>query len=156
MEITRRNIKLATIYRPLNNLFLNPFMEFLREKYVCKNQIKKGIKGVRNAIEYLKKGYSIALMIDQRVSEGSKIKFFNKEAYTTTIPGQFVKKFNCKVIPIDIERIDGINFKIQIFEPFEFRENASIDQITIELNKWLEKMIRKNPSKWIWSHDRWK
>ena len=41
MEITKKNIPLATIYRPLNNLFLNPFMEYLRKKYVCENQIKK-------------------------------------------------------------------------------------------------------------------
>ena len=107
-------------------------------------------------INLLKQNYSIALMIDQRVSEGSKIKFFNKEAYTTTIPGQFVKKFNCKVIPIDIVRINDIDFKIQIFEPFEFKENVSIDEITLELNKCLEKIIKKNPSKWIWSHNRWK
>ena len=46
MEITKRNIKLATIYRPLNNFFLNPFMEYLRKKYVCHNQIRKGINGV--------------------------------------------------------------------------------------------------------------
>ena len=50
MEITKKQIKLATIYRPLNNFFLNPFMEYLRKKYVCKNQIQKGIKGVRKAI----------------------------------------------------------------------------------------------------------
>ena len=88
MEIVKKNINLATIYRPLNNYFLNPFMEYLRRKYVCKNQIKKGVSGVREAIEYLKKGYSIALMIDQRVSEGEKINFFGKSALTTTLPAQ--------------------------------------------------------------------
>ena len=31
-----------------------------------------------------------------------------------------------------------------------------IQQITLELNKILEKMILKNPDQWIWSHDRWK
>ena len=59
MEITKRNISLATIYRPLNNIFLNPFMEFLRRKYVCKNQIKKGINGVRETIEFIKKNHCI-------------------------------------------------------------------------------------------------
>ena len=87
MEIVKKNINLATIYRPLNNYFLNPIMEYLRRKYVCKNQIKKGVSGVREAIEYLKKGYSIALMIDQRVSEGEKINFL-KSAFTTTLPAQ--------------------------------------------------------------------
>ena len=75
MEITKRNYKLATIYRPLNNYFLNPLMEHVRRKYVCKNQIKKGLNGVRDSVEYIKKGFSIALMIDQRVSEGEKIDF---------------------------------------------------------------------------------
>ena len=76
MEITKKNIPLATIYRPLNNIFLNPFMEYLRKKYICKNQIKKGIKGVKKTIEYINNNNSIALMIDQRVSEGEKINFF--------------------------------------------------------------------------------
>ena len=156
MYLEKSGIKLSAVYRPLNNFFMNLIMERFRKKYICKKQIKKGRVGLRDSLKLFNEGYSVALMIDQRVSEGSKIKFFNTEAYTTTIPGQFVKKFNCKVVPIYIERIDDIDFKIQIFEPFEFKENTSIDQITIELNKWLEKMIRKNPSKWIWSHDRWK
>ena len=92
MEITKKILNLATIYRPLNNIFLNPFMEFLRKKYVCKNQIKKGINGVREAIKYIKKNYSIALMIDQRVSEGEKINFFGKQALTTTLPAQLAIK----------------------------------------------------------------
>ena len=55
MEITKRNYKLATIYRPLNNYFLNPLMEHVRRKYVCKNQIKKGLNGVRDSVSILKK-----------------------------------------------------------------------------------------------------
>ena len=156
MYLEKSGIKLSAVYRPLNNIFMNLIMERIRKKYICKKQIKKGRVGLRDSLKLFNEGYSVALMIDQRVSEGSKIKFFNKEAYTTTIPGQFVKKFNCKIIPIDIVRINDIDFKIQIFEPFKFKENFSIDEITLELNKWLEKIIKKNPSKWIWSHDRWK
>ena len=98
MEITKKKIKLATIYRPLNNYFLNPFMEYLRKKYVCKNQIKKGINGVRDAINYIKKDFSIALMIDQRVSEGEKINFFNKQALTTTLPAQLALKYDLSIM----------------------------------------------------------
>ena len=116
MEITKKNIKLATIYRPLNNYFLNPFMEYLRRKYVCKNQIKKGVSGVREAIEYLKKGYSIALMIDQRVSEGEKINFFGKSALTTTLPAQLALKYNLSIIPVFIERIKIIILKLKFYE----------------------------------------
>ena len=51
-------------------------------------------------------------MIDQRVSQGIKSNFFNQEAFTTTIPAQLVKKFNIPVVPIFIERVNDINFKI--------------------------------------------
>ena len=131
-------------------------MERIRKKYVCKNQIKKGTGGVRELLKLYKKGYSIALMIDQRVSEGIRSKFFNSDAFTTTIPAQFVKKFNCKVVPIYIERHHGINFNIKIETPMEFTKNCSTEKITRDLNTWLEKMILKNPGEWIWSHNRWK
>ena len=156
MEIEKNDIKVAAIYRPLNNLFLNPMMENIRKKYVCKRQIKKGIGGTREILKLFKNGVSIALMIDQRVSEGRKIKFFNHEAYTTTIPAQLIKKFGCDVIPVHIERNKRYHFNIKFFEPISFDKNKNIMQVTLELNKILEKMILKNPDQWIWTHNRWK
>ena len=156
MEITKSDIKLATIYRPLNNVFLNPFMEFLRKKYVCKNQIKKGINGVRDAIKFLKKNYSIALMIDQRVSEGEMIKFFDKDALTTTLPAQLAIKFNLNIIPVFIERTKNNNFNIEFKKPIDNKNFKNKIFLTAELNKILEKMIIRNPYQWIWTHNRWK
>ena len=156
MEITKRNIQLATIYRPLNNIFLNPFMELLREKYVCKNQIKKGIKGVRNTIEYLKKNYSIALMIDQRVSEGEKIELFGKSSLTTTLPAQLALKFGLKIVPVFIERTEDNKFIIEFQKALNSKNYEDKINLSKELNRILEKMISKNPHQWIWTHDRWK
>ena len=156
MEITKKNIKLATIYRPLNNYFLNPLMEFLRKKYICKYQIKKGINGVRDAIDYIKKDYSIALMIDQRVSEGEKINFFGKPALTTTLPAQLSLKYNLDIIPVFIERKNDKDFYLKFFErinPDDFKNKIDL---TEKLNSILEKMIRNQPNQWIWSHNRWK
>ena len=156
MQIEMSGVDLAAIYRPLNNTFLNVLMERIRKKYICKNQIKKGTGGIRELLKLYKKGHSIALMIDQRVSEGIKSKFFNQDAFTTTIPAQFIKKFNCKVVPIYIERHNEINFNIKIEKPIGFLKTDSREKITRDLNIWLEKMILKNPREWIWSHDRWK
>ena len=156
MEISKKKIPLATIYRPLNNFFLNPFMEFLRRKYVCKNQIKKGIKGVKEAIEYIKEKHSIALMIDQRVSEGEKVNFFNKPAFTTTLPAQLSTKYEMDIIPVFIERDKKNNFRIEFkkrINPKNFKDKLDL---TKKLNKVLEEMIIKNPNQWIWTHDRWK
>jgi len=156
MHIEKSGIDLAAIYRPLNNKFLNYFMEKIRKKHICKNQIKKGYAGTRQLLSLFKKGCSIALMIDQRVSEGIKSRFFNHDAFTTTIPAQFVKKFECKVVPIYIERVDDIKFRLTVNTPINFSKNEEIDTITLKLNSLLEKMILKNPGQWIWSHNRWK
>ena len=156
MVIEKTGINLSAIYRPLNNKLVNSIMEPIRKKYICKNQIKKGINGVRESLKFFKQGTSIAIMIDQRVSEGEKINLFNYPAYTTTIPAQFVKKFKCKVQPVHIERYDKINFKITFDEQIIFGENEDNASISLKLNQWLENKIRKNPSQWIWTHDRWK
>ena len=156
MVIEKTGINLSAIYRPLNNRLVNSIMEPIRKKYICKNQIKKGINGVRESLKFFKQGTSIAIMIDQRVSEGEKINFFNYPAFTTTIPAQFVKKFKCKVQPVHIERYDKINFKITFGEQIIFEGNEDNTSISLKLNQWLENKIRKNPSQWIWTHDRWK
>jgi KDO2-lipid IV(A) lauroyltransferase len=156
MHIEKSGINLAAIYRPLNNKFLNFIMERIRKKYICKNQIKKGITGTKQLLSFFKNGSSIALMIDQRVSQGIKSNFFKNEAFTTTIPAQFVKKFKCKVVPIYIERTSDINFNLVVHNPIEYSDNDSIDSITLNLNMVLEKFILNNPAQWIWSHNRWK
>ena len=156
MEITKKNINLATIYRPLNNIFLNPFMEYLRKKYVCKHQIKKGIKGVKDAINFIKKRHSIALMIDQRVSEGEMVELFGKPALTTTLPAQLAIKFQLTIIPVFIERVSNGKFNIEFKKEINVNRFKDKLELTKELNLTLEKMIAKNPNQWIWTHNRWK
>ena len=156
MQIEKSGINLAAIYRPLNNIFLNKIMEKIRTKYICRKQIKKGGSGTRELLESFKNNYSIAIMIDQRVSESIKVDFFNQKASTTTIPAQLFKKFGSKIVPIYIERINGVYFKMTVNRPIILEKESTIEEITLKLNKWLEKMILINPGQWIWSHDRWK
>ena len=156
MQIEKSGVDCAAIYRPLNNPYTNKIMEKIRLRDICKKQIKKGRKGTRELIKLLKKGTSVALMVDQRVREGEKVNFFNHLASTTTIPAQLIKKYNCDLVPIYIERINEINFKMYVSEPIQIDKNKSITEITIFINNILEKMILKNVEQWIWTHDRWK
>ena len=156
MFIEKSGINLSAIYRPLNNIFLNGIMENIRKKYICKNQIKKGLAGLKKLIKLKRKNYSSALMIDQRVSEGILSPLFNEKALTTTIPAQLVKRFNIPIVPVYIERIKGLKFKITINQPVSFSQETSQQEITDNLNQKLEKFILNKPGDWIWSHNRWK
>ncbi len=160
MEITKIGVSLSAIYRPLNNYFLNFFMERLRKKYICPNQIKKGISGVKQAVSDLKKGNSLALMIDQRLSEGENINFFNSNSMTTTLPAQIALKYKVKIIPIHLVRKDDFSYEMEVGQPLDFKtyDNNNDNKIKIsqKLNLWLEGKIKEQPDQWILTHNRWK
>ena len=134
LYLEKSGIDLAAIYRPLNNKFLNPLMEKIRIQYICKKQIKKGISGTKEILKHFRNGTSIALMIDQRVSEGIKSKF----------------------VPVYIERKNKHQFILEILRPISFSKDEDIESITMNLNKVLEELIRRKPDQWIWTHSRWK
>ncbi len=156
MQIDKAEVDCAAIYRPLNNPYLNKIMEKIRKRDICKKQIKKGRSGTREIIKLLKKGTSIALMVDQRVREGEKALFFKHLATSTTIPAQLIKKYNCDLVPIYIERKNKFDFKMYVSKPIKINKNKSSGEITLFINKILEKMIIKNVDQWIWTHDRWR
>ena len=160
MELEKSGIKCAAIYRPLNNFFLNPLMEYLRMKYICPNQIPKGRSGMRQVVNRVKDNYSIALMVDQRVGEGLKINFFDQPAQTTTIPAQLALKYDCKLVPISLKRIEDVIFEMTVHQPYEILKTGNNDQdiknITLKINQIIEKMVIENPNQWLWSHNRWK
>jgi len=131
-------------------------MEYLRKKFVCPNQIKKGVNGVREAIRYIKDKHSIALMIDQRVSEGKIVDLFGNPALTTTLPAQLALKHDLEIIPVFIERIKNDKFKIEFQKAINPKNFDNKLELTKELNKILENMILRNPGQWIWTHNRWK
>jgi len=160
MQLSNHGINLSAIYRPLNNIFLNPLMEYLRIKYMCPSQIKKGRAGMREILKKIQEKHSIALMIDQRVTEGEKVLFFNQPAYTTTIPAQIALKFSSKIVPISLKRISDVKFNMVVEKPIDVErsenQNKDILDISIKLNSVMENMIKNNPDQWIWSHNRWK
>ena len=156
MAIERAGVNLSAVYRPLNNKMVNSIMEPLRKKYVCKNQIKKGINGVKESLIFFKQGVSIAIMIDQRVSEGEKINFFDKPALTTTLPAQLSIKFNIDIIPVYLERDKNHNFNIEFQERIRSKNFKNKLDLSRELNVVLERMVTRNPNQWIWTHNRWK
>ena len=155
MQLDKYGINLTALYRPLNNMFLNKTMEKIRTKFICQKQIKKGRSGTRELVKNFKGGSSIALMIDQRVREGINVPFFKKPCSTTSIPAQLVKKYDCEIVPIYIERKKDYFFEMTILQPMIFDKNASIEVITAKLNETLEQMILKNVDQWIWTHNRW-
>ena len=111
-------------------------------------------------MDYLKNGYSVALMVDQRVSEGKRLPFFDHKALTTTLPAQLALKYKCDIVPIYIARKEDDSFEMEVYNPIKILNNDKSEEnkinISLELNKIIEKMVLRDPAQWIWTHNRWK
>ena len=59
-----------------------------------------------------------------------------------------------------MERLSYNNFVMTVYKPFEYKKSDNYEKdsynLTLEINKQLEKMILKKPEQWLWSHNRWK
>jgi len=151
---------IGAIYRPLNNIFLNPVLEFIRKKYICPIQIEKGQKGTKKLIKHISANNPLALMVDQRLSSSIRVPFFNKPATTTTTPAQLAIKYNALLVPVFIKRIKNTNFEFFMEEPLLINKTNNYEKdifnITQNMNHKIEEFIKKDPAHWLWSHDRWK
>ncbi len=151
---------IGAIYRPLNNIFLNPIMEFIRKKYICPIQIEKGSNGTKKLIKHISTNNPLALMIDQRLSSSIRVPFFNQPATTTTTPAQLAIKYDALLVPVFLKRLEKTNFEFFIEEPLIINRTNDYDKdifnITQSMNKKIEEFIKRDPAHWLWSHDRWK
>ena len=151
---------IGAIYRPLNNIFLNPIMEFIRKKYICPIQIEKGSTGTKKLIKHISANNPLALMVDQRLSSSIRVPFFNRPATTTTTPAQLAIKYDALLVPVFLKRFKETNYEFFIEEPLVFKKTNNYDKdifnITEIMNKKLEEFIKIDPASWLWSHDRWK
>ena len=63
-------------------------------------------------------------------------------------------------MPVYLERKSDVSFEMSVYEPFRVSKTENYDNdiknITLKINKEIEKMVLKNPRQWLWSHDRWK
>lgn len=151
---------IGAIYRPLNNIFLNPIMEFIRKKYICSIQIEKGSAGTKKLIKHISTNNPLALMIDQRLSSSIRVPFFNQPATTTTTPAQLSIKYDALLVPVFLKRLKKTNYEFFIEEPLVVKKTNNYEKdifnITEIMNKKIEEFIKIDPANWLWSHDRWK
>jgi KDO2-lipid IV(A) lauroyltransferase len=151
---------IGAIYRPLNNIFLNPIMEFIRKKYICPIQIEKCSNGTKKLIKHISNNNPLALMVDQRLSSSIRVPFFDQPATTTITPAQLAIKYDALLVPVFLKRLEKTNFEFFIEEPLITNRTNDYDKdifnITQIMNIKIEEFIKRDPAHWLWSHDRWK
>ena len=153
----KNGLKVSTVYRPLNNPYVEKMTSILRGV----DLIEKGTSGSRKIIEVIKKGGFVIILADQKISEGEPVKFFHEDAVTTTSIARIALKYDINLIPARSIRIgNALKFIVEVEKPLVIQKSGDINSdvlnLTREINKKLESWIKQYPAQWFWVHNRWK
>lgn len=101
-----------------------------------------------------------AILADQKLNEGRMVNFLEHPAKTATAIAELSLKLSIPIIPIHVERMKGAQFKYVIEKPIynlkkDYNHNDELNLLLEKINKIIGKWILKNPSQWLWIHNRW-
>lgn len=152
-------IEAHVAYRPTNNPYVNRRIVEGRARYGIKLLSPKG-KGGRDLMLSLRRGTSLAILIDQKDSQGVEIPFFGRPAPTMPGAARMGLHYGLEVQPLAIERLKGARFRMTVAEPIILEKTgdaaADIEAGTRRINDFLEERIRAKPEDWFFVHRRWR
>jgi len=143
------------VYRAPNNPFSDWLLNTTRQVGGKLSPIPKSRSGMREMVKVLQNKNGIGLVIDQKYNEGIEADFMGHPAMTSPIFAQLAQKFDCPIVPLQIERMQGPNFKITVMPPISTK-GREIEEIVNDSHDILEDWVHQNPSQWLWLHRRWK
>ena len=151
-------LKGAVIVRSANNPFVSKWLDDLRMRKGMPEQISKG-QSLLRVFSLLRKGETILLLADQRASEGIRVPFFGRDAFTTPAPATIALKLGVPIVPVANRRLGGAKFHMRIYPPIDPPNSGDPERdvflMTAAVNRFIEERVREAPGEWLWIHKRW-
>jgi len=158
LAATQRGLQVAQIYRAANNPLVDRVIAGYRG-IAGSELIPKGSIAARRAIEALREGRHLSLLVDQKMNDGIPVPFFGRPAMTAPALAQLALRFDCAVVPARVERLADARFRLTVFPPIEIARTGNRHADTLAMmtrvNEVLESWIRERPELWFWLHRRW-
>ncbi len=152
--------KFAIIYRKLNNPYVDKTLFSSRNDNKDILMIPKGASGAKDLVKAIKNGYSICMLVDQKMNDGIEVPFFNHPAMTAHAIAKLSLQYKYPIIPCQLIRLENSHFEAIIHPKLEcnITENKAQDvyNIMLKINQNIERWIIENPPQWFWFHNRWK
>ena len=156
ISAARLGLPLVAVYRPMNNPLVDRLMRRLRA--VGEGELVAKWGGGRRLLKALKDGRHVAMLVDQKASDGIPVPFFGKDAMTTPAVAVLALALGCPVVPARVERVAGVRFALHIEPPVEIEcsgeREADVQALTLAINRRIEDWIRARPEQWFWVHRR--
>ena len=146
-------------YRAANNPYVDAQIRAARARYGVKLFAPKGGEGARELLEGMARGESVALMNDQKFSEGPEVSFFGQPVNAAPGPSRLALRFGTVLQPLSVTRLPGVRFRLTVHEPIELQRTgdrqADIARGVQAITSFIEARVREHPVDWFWVHKRW-
>lgn len=145
-------------YRAANNPYVDALIRQSRERYGIKLFAPKG-DGTRELMAGMKRGESIALLVDQKYSQGPEVEFFGQPVNASPGAARMALKFGTVMQPLSVVRLPGVRFRVTAHEPIAVPDTgdkaADVLAGVQAANGFVEDRVREHPVDWFWVHKRW-
>ena len=152
-------VPVQVTYRAANNPYVDAQIRAARARYGVKLFAPKGGDGARELLAGMARGESVALMNDQKFSEGPEVTFFGQPVNAAPGPTRLALRFGTVIQPMSVVRLPGVRFRVTAHEPIEVvstgDRQADIARGVQEITRFVEDRVRENPVDWFWVHRRW-
>ena len=152
------DLHLTAAYAPEQNPYLKDYANDLRAALPVSLISRDGC--MRHLSKELRQGHMVGLISDARFDRGELVDFFGTPMRANTAAARLAVRYQCDLIPIRTERLDGLRFRITVGKPIRPADPGApaaeqARQMTAELFKLFEAWIRADPAQWICFSRRW-
>ena len=145
-------------YRAANNPHVDALIRKSRERYGIRLFAPKG-DGTRELMAGMKRGDSIALLVDQKYNQGPEVEFFGQPVNASPGAARLALKFGTVMQPLSVVRLPGARFRVTAHEPITVEDTGDkagdILRGVQAANTFVEDCVRRHPEDWFWVHKRW-
>lgn len=146
-------------YRAANNPYVDRQIREARARYGVKLFAPKGGEGARELLAGMQRGESVALMNDQKFSEGPEAIFFGQPVNAAPGPSRLALRHGTVLVPMSVVRLPGVRFRVTAHEPIDIPRSgdrqADIAWGVQAVTRFVEERVREHPVDWFWVHKRW-
>lgn len=146
-------------YRAANNPYVDAQIRAARARYGVTLFAPKGGDGARELLAGLQRGESVALMNDQKFSEGPEVEFFGQPVNAAPGPSRLALRFGTVLQPMSVTRLPGVRFRVTAHDPIVLEatgdRQADIARGVQAVTAFVEERVREHPVDWFWVHKRW-
>jgi len=146
--------RFGTVYQALHNKRVDDLVNSDRRRLGVLTFDRK--EGYQGALALLREPGILGVLVDQHAgNSGVWTPFFGRLCSTSPLTATLALRTNAAVLPVAIFTEGFAKWRVLVSEEIPWSADNP-EQLTLDINKALEKQIRTSPADWFWVHNRWK